>query len=60
MKLVMKETQEPAVVGEVYPDFRGDSHTLEGGREPLHENSTGRVFTDKGEFFPSVIGMEWV
>lgn len=41
-------------------DFRGEVHTLTGGDAPHHANSTGKVYTNRGEFYPSVIGCKWV
>lgn len=50
----------PAKQGETLPDFRGELHTLEGGRAPRHAASTGRVYTaEGGEYFPSVLGLHW-
>ena len=50
----------PAVVGQEYKDFRGEWKRLLGGDPPLHSASTGRVHTDAGSFFPSVIDLKWV
>ena len=35
-------------------DFRGDSITVKGFTEPHKASSSGRIQTDKGEFFPGV------
>lgn len=59
-KLVRKEGGAPVCKGDVILDFRGDSHTVTGGQAPLREGSTGKVMTDKGFFYPSVINCEWV
>ena len=40
-------------------DFRGEAHTLQGGTPPHKSSSIGRVWTDQGEFFPSVFGLHW-
>lgn len=50
----------PAVVGQTYKDFRGEPRKLLGGTPPTHPASTGRVETDAGIFFPSVIDLKWV
>jgi hypothetical protein len=49
-----------ATIGASYTDFRGERHTLEGSRPPHKPDSTGRVYTDRGEFYPSVIGLAFV
>lgn len=33
---------------------------LEGGRAPHKPGSTGRIWTDRGEYFPSVFNVQWV
>lgn len=67
MKLIDKMTGKEAVVGNVYKSFRGEEYILKGGRPPLHDGSTGRVWVVSNneekftsEYFPSVFGMEWV
>ena len=40
-------------------DFRGEVTVLRGGKPPHKPSSTGRVWTDAGEFFPSVFGLAW-
>ena len=60
MTLIDEKTGKAAQVGDVLTDFRGDTSTLTGMREPQHAGSSGRVFTDEGEFFPSVFGLKWV
>lgn len=49
-----------ATIGASYTDFRGERHTLEGSRPPHKPSSSGFVFTDRGEFYPSVIGLTFV
>lgn len=38
-------------------DFRGDSITVKGFTEPHKSSSSGRIQTDKGEYFPGVAGL---
>lgn len=45
--------------GMILLDFRGEEHTLKGGEPPHKPSSTGRVWTDHGEFYPSVFRLEW-
>lgn len=46
--------------------FRGERCVLTGGRPPHKPASTGRVYvrfpgaTGDAEFFPSVVGLEWI
>ena len=62
--LVSEKTREPMVEGAEVTTFRGEVFTLNGGRPPQHEGSTGRVWVQVGEaeveYFPSVIGAKWV
>ena len=37
-----------------------DGRIIEGGRAPHKEGSTGRVYVDGAEFFPSVIGCKFM
>lgn len=60
MKLIIEATGEAATFGKTYKDFRGDEVLLQGAEPPRNEGSTGRVYTDRGAFYPSVIGMKWV
>lgn len=52
--------------GDTVTTFRGEVAVLEDAREPQHSGSTGRVYvrfdgaTWPREFFPGVIGAEWV
>jgi hypothetical protein len=57
--LYNKENQ-PVKVGVVLTDFRGNIHTVKSGTAPQHENSTGRIYTNKGSFFPSVFDCKFV
>ena len=58
--LVNATTREPLRVGQQVNDFRGEVHVITGGEAPHKPSSTGRVWTDKGIFYPSVIGAQWV
>jgi hypothetical protein len=51
---------KPVSVGDKYQDFRGDTHVIEGGRPPHKPSSTGRIWTNKGEFFPGVCNLTWI
>lgn len=60
MNLVHSETKAPILVGDKLLSFRGDLYTVTGWREPQHSGSTGRVWVEGGEFFPSVLGCEFI
>lgn len=60
MKLIYEATGAEVKIGEVYNDFRGHPHRLDGFLLPRHEGSTGRVVTNVGTFYPGVLGMKWV
>ena len=62
--LVRKGTGEMMKRG--YKIAHGDStYTLDGGRPPLHYNSSGRIYVREedspynSELFPHVLGLEW-
>ena len=57
--LVHADTGAPVAVGDTVVDFRGNAMTITGGRAPHHEASTGRVYTDGGEYFPGVANLAW-
>lgn len=58
-RLVREADDTPVHEGETVTDFRGETHTIVGGRAP-HGPSTGRVFTAaQQEFYPSVLGLTW-
>ena len=46
--------------GEQVETFRGTLVTVTGGRAPQKPGSTGKVWTDAGEYFPGVVNAEWV
>ena len=46
--------------GATYTDFRGQPHVIEGGSPPHKLGSTGRIWTNVGEFFPGVCNLTWV
>lgn len=58
LTLVDTDNRE-AIIGTSYRDFRGKAHILKGYLPPHKPGSTGRVYTDQGEYFPSVIGLRF-
>lgn len=56
---LVDDENAPAIIGTTYADFRGARHVLKGHLAPHKPGSTGRVYTDRGEFFPSVIGLRF-
>lgn len=57
--LIVKDTFEIVTVGQKIKDFRGTEHIVQGGTPPTHVGSSGKVDTDRGTFYPGVIGCEW-
>ena len=49
-------------VGDKLTSFRGETDiVIEGIGQPPHKpSSTGKVWTDRGNFYPSVFKCEWV
>ena len=66
MQLINTTTREPLQLGDIVETFRGERAILLGMAEPHKPSSTGRVYIQlddsraSREFFPSVIGAEWV
>jgi len=42
-------------VGDKVKDFRGEEHTIKDWAPGHHEGSSGRVYTDRGAYYPSVV-----
>jgi hypothetical protein len=59
-KLVDEETGKVVKLPYKTRDFRGDSITVKGFTDPHKSSSSGRIQTDKGEFFPGVAGVKIV
>jgi hypothetical protein len=68
MKLINSETGNEVKVGDAVTTFRDEDGTVTDVEEPRKPSSTGRVYVKftypnaslTKEFFPSVIGAEWV
>ena len=58
--LVREGTHEEVMVGDTITNFRGNATVLKGGRPPHKAGSTGRVFTEGAEYFPSVFDLAWI
>lgn len=58
--LVHEDTNEEVNAGDSVTSFRGEPAVVKGGMPPHKPSSTGRVWVDGGEFFPSVFGLKWV
>lgn len=50
---------QPVAAGEILEDFRGGHARVTGGRAPHHAASTGKIYTDAGNYFPSVFNCQW-
>jgi hypothetical protein len=58
--LVHERTGKPVSERDVVLNFRGEADTIMGGNPPHKPSSTGRVWVERGEFFPSVFNLKWV
>ena len=55
------DAAEPVLKNAKAASFRGEVHTITGGRAPHKPGSTGKVWTsDEGEYYPGVFDMKWV
>jgi len=59
MRLVNNEGVE-IKIGDSVTSFRGENAVVKGMTEPHKAGSTGRIYTDAGEYFPNVYGCKWV
>jgi hypothetical protein len=50
---------QPVTKGEILEDFRGDQYRVTGGQAPHKASSTGKIYTDAGNFYPTVFGCQW-
>tara|TARA_R110002153_G_scaffold81568_3_gene206566 strand:- start:777 stop:1751 length:975 start_codon:yes stop_codon:yes gene_type:complete len=57
-QLVDEETGKVVKLPYKTKDFRGDPMTVKGFTEPHKSSSSGRIQTDKGEYFPGVAGVK--
>lgn len=66
MRLVYTATQEPVALDDTVTTAKGDNLVVKGFIKPRHAGSTGRVivggegFTETTDYYPSVIGAEWI
>jgi hypothetical protein len=40
-------------------DFRGDHYRVTGGQAPHKPSSSGKIYTDAGNYYPTVFGCQW-
>ena len=45
--------------GEILENFRGDHYRVTGGRAPHKDGSTGQIYTDAGNYYPTVFNCKW-
>jgi hypothetical protein len=58
--LVHEESGRQVFLNDTVRCFLGEKDEILGGRPPHRLGSTGRVWTTRGEFFPSVFGLRYV
>jgi hypothetical protein len=49
----------PVQPGEILESFRGDQARITGGQAPHKPSSTGKIYTDAGNYYPSVFDCAW-
>ena len=59
-KLIDEKTGKVVKLPYKTKDFRGDPITVKGFTDPHKSSSSGRIQTDKGEYFPGVAGVKIV
>jgi len=69
-KLCFQATLQPVPAGARLKDFREEEHIVKGGRPPITEGSTGRIYTirpdapsealQENAYYPSILGLTWV
>jgi hypothetical protein len=61
---VLKVGRRRLMIGDALSARDGDVWTVQGGRAPTHEGSSGRIYVTKAgietEFFPHVFSAKWV
>jgi hypothetical protein len=50
---------QPVSIGEILEDFRGDQYRVTGGQAPHKPSSSGKIYTDAGNYYPTVFGCKW-
>lgn len=50
---------QPVSPGEILEDFRGDHYRVTGGQAPHKPSSTGQIYTDGGNYYPTVFNCQW-
>ena len=50
---------QPVNAGDTLTDFRGEPHTIKSGDAPHKASSAGKIYTDKGQFFTTVLNCQW-
>lgn len=50
---------QPVRPGEILEDFRGNHARVTGGQAPHKPSSTGKIYTDAGQYYPSVFDCQW-
>lgn len=56
---VLTHNGQPVNLGEILETSRGEQYRINGGRAPHKISSSGHVWTDGGEFYPSVFNCNW-
>lgn len=57
--ILLDENDKPVEENSNHASFRGEILTVTGGEPPHKPDSTGRIYTNAGTFYPSVCGLLW-
>lgn len=58
--LINEKTEQPVAIGEKIVSFRGLEAILLGGSPPHKPSSSGKVWVENAEYYPSVFGLKWI
>ena len=58
--LIDQATGWPVQLGDTRRTSRNEQHQVTGGRPPHKPSSTGRIYVQGSEYFPSVLDAAWV
>jgi hypothetical protein len=50
---------QPVAVNEVLEDSRGNYYRVTGGQAPHKPSSSGKIYTDGGNYYPDVFDCQW-
>ena len=58
--VLVDESDNPVKKNQLAKSFRGEIHIIKGGKPPHKPSSSGFVWTDMGEYYPSIFEFKWL